>query len=56
MRTLEFQQSETCEPGYEVAGRVWWHEGMGGAWVLVREVLLRDDAPSGEESGAFADG
>lgn len=55
-RVLEFRQSPSPEPGYEVAGRVWWNEGMGGAYVLVREVLIRDDAPCGIESGTKSDG
>jgi len=55
MRTLEFKQSSYPEEGYEIAGRVTFWGGLGGALLLVREVLQRDDASAGDEGGGGDD-
>lgn len=50
-RERVYKQAQAPEPDFEVVGVHAWSEGMNGALVLMREPLLRDDAPGGDEGG-----
>lgn len=55
-RVLEFKQSPSADPDYEVAGIIEWSEGLRGALLLVREIGPHvDERSAGDESGE-ADG
>ena len=56
MRVLEFKQSESPDPDYRVIGMVRFWGGLGGAYVLVREVdAAQDEMAGGDESGGNED-